>query len=120
MECSCIDDYGFFQGDDLIDAITVNRPKDTEDITIIQCELQVGPLTIIEVNPVFPYDVSIMREDSVKLGVVNKVYLRVVYNDSQGHTGVRKTCLGELKLKVNKQVVTDVETSTDEGTGDNG
>lgn len=117
MECRCVDDFGFFQGDDLIDVITVHRPKNTEELTILQSELQVGPLTIIEKNPVFPYEVSIMRDDSVKLNILNKVYLRIVYNDDKGNTGVRKTCLGELKLKMNKQVVNDIEDS--EGNGGN-
>lgn len=108
MNCSCAN-QGFFQGDDLIDVIHVNRPAKSEGLNITRAELQVGPLTFVENNPVFPYDVSIMRKDSVKLYSSNPVYLRIYYTNSSGNETYRTTCLGSLMLKVNTQVVQDVQ-----------
>lgn len=115
MNCNC--QTGFFQGDDLIDIITVNRPSNTDEFAITQAQLQVGNLEpIITDNPVFPYSVSIMRNDSIKLGFSNPIYLRIIFNDADGHTNVRRTCIGSLDLKVNAQVVRDViPTPTTEG-----
>lgn len=107
MSCNC-ENQGFFKGDDLVDVITVNKPKNTDDLTITKAELQVGTLPVfVENNPVFPYPVSIMREKSVKLNNSNPIYLRITYNDTDGHEGIRTTCLGSLVLKANSQVVQD-------------
>ena len=114
MNCNC--QTGFYQGDDLIDIITVNKPSNTDDVTITQAQLQVGDLDpIITDNPVFPYTVSIMRDKSVKLNFSNPIYLRIVFNDANGNIGIRRTCIGSLNLKVNAQVVRDVPTPTTEG-----
>lgn len=108
MSCEDTDiEQGFFQGDDLIDAIIVNKPENSDDITITQAELQVGILKFVESNPVFPYTVSIMRDKSKLLTSANDVFLRITYNDENGHTGVRTTCLGKLTLNVNAQAVKD-------------
>ena len=106
MNCNC-ENQGFFKGDDLVDVITVDRPKNTDDFTITEAELQVGILKFVEENPIFPYTVSIMRNQSVKLNNSNPIYLRITYNDTNGHEGIRTTCLGSLTLKANAQVVQD-------------
>ena len=100
---------GFFKGDDLIDVITINRPKNTDDITIKKAILQVGTLEpFIEVNPVFPYSISIMRDKSSRLNHLNPIYLGIIYDDENGHENVKRTCVGSLTLAVNNQVVMDV------------
>lgn len=109
---NCCINQGFFQGDDLVDVITVNRPSDSDDITITKAELQVGTLTFVEENPVFPYSVSILRNNSINLQPSNPIYLRVYYLSDDGQETYRKTCLGSLDLKVNRQVVIDVPTPT--------
>lgn len=107
MNCNC-EQQGFFKGDDLVDIITVNKPKNTDDLTITKAELQVGTLPVfVEENPTFPYSISIMREQSTKLDYSNQIYLRITYNDTDGHEGIRTTCLGSLTLKANAQVVQD-------------
>lgn len=99
---------GFFQGDDLVDVITVNRPENSDDITITKAELQVGTLPVfVKNNPVFPYSVSIMRNQSVLLAYKNPIYLRITYTDTNGNENVRQTCLGTLTMTVNAQVVRD-------------
>jgi len=108
MSCNCIN-QGFFQGDDLVDVIKVNRPEHSDGLNIIRAELQVGSLPpFVEENPVFPYTVSILRDQSVKLAYTNAVYLRIYYPNSDGTETYRTTCLGSLLLKVNAQVVEDV------------
>ena len=115
MTCNC--NYGFFQGDDLVDVIKVNQPKNTEYLTITKAELQVGNLEpFVTENPTFPYTVSIMRNDSVKLSYANPIYLRIYYQDPNGDTVIRKTCIGSLNMKVNAQVVRDFQ-PTPEPTG---
>lgn len=109
MNCNdnCIN-QGFFKGDDLVDIITINRPSNTDDLTITKAELQVGDLdTFVEENPVFPYTVSILRNQSVFLNFNNPVYLRITYNDSNGNENIRQTCLGSLDLLMQAQVVRD-------------
>ena len=104
MDCCC--NQGFFQGDDLVDVITVNRPENSDDITITQAILQVGNLEpIVTDNPIFPYSVSIMHDQSVNLAYDNPVYLGIIYTDTNGHTGVRKTCIGSLTLTANTQTI---------------
>ena len=98
---------GYYKGDDLVDVIKVNKPNNTDDLTITKAELQVGSLKFTENNPVFPYYVSIMHNDSVKLGNINTIYLRITYNDTQGHENIRTTCIGSLSLNVSEQVVKD-------------
>lgn len=107
MTCDCNINQGFFQGDDLVDVITVNL-KNNDGKTITKAELQVGILTLINNNPVFPYNVSIYRNDSVKLSASNPVFLRIYYLSDNGQETYRTTCLGTLNLKVNPQVVQDV------------
>ena len=107
MSCNC--NYGFFQGDDLVDIIKVNRPENTAGLTITKAELQIGDLEpFVNVNPTFPYTVSIMRNLSIKLAYTNPIYLRIYYLGTDGNTVVRTTCLGSLNLNVNAQVVRDV------------
>ena len=101
MTCS----HGIFKGDDLIDVIQINRPSNTDDLTITQAILMIGPLRFEKNNPVFPYYVSIMREDSAQLDYDNPVYLGIVYTDTQGHTNVRQTCIGNLTLNANAQEI---------------
>lgn len=114
MNCNC-ENFGFFQGDDLVDIIKVNRPENTEGLTITKAELQVGSLApFVEDNPVFPYTVSIMRDLSTQLTFTNPVYLRIYYLDTSGTNSVRTTCLGSLNLKVNAQVVRDTEINTND------
>ncbi len=108
MNCSCAN-QGFYQGDDLVDVIQINRPSNSEDLNITKAEVQVGNLTFVNDNPIFPYYVSIMRNDSVKLYSTNPVYLRIYYTNSNGSETYRTTCLGSLTLKVNAQVVQDVQ-----------
>ena len=115
--CSCNINQGFFQGDDLIDVITVNLKNNT-DKEITKAELQVGSFTFVEENPVFPYNVSIYRNDSVKMPFSNPVYLRVYYLSGDGQEEYRQTCLGTLNLKVNPQVVQDVEEEVEEEQND--
>ena len=104
MDCCC--NQGFFQGDDLVDVITINRPDNTSDLTITQAILQVGNLEpIITDNPVFPFNVSIMHDQSINLAYDNPVYLGIVYTDTQGHTNVRQTCIGSLTLSTNAQEI---------------
>lgn len=98
---------GFYQGDDLVNIITINRPLYTDDLTITKAELQVGCLTFVNENPTFPYSVSILRNQSVELSCSNPVYLRISYLAPNGVTNYRTTCLGTLTLNVNKQVVKD-------------
>ena len=105
---NCNINEGFFRGDDLIDVITVDL-KNNEEKTITKAELQVGVLTIVNDNPVFPYKVSILRDKSVKLECNSPVYLRVYYLSDDGTETYRQTCLGTLNLKVNPQVVQDVQ-----------
>ena len=108
MNCNC-QNLGFFKGDDLVDIITVNRPKNSDNLTITRAELQVGNLEpFVEENPVFPYKVSIMRNLSINLQYENPIYLRIYYVGENGTESVRKTCIGSLDLKVNAQVVRDV------------
>lgn len=107
MSCNC-ENQGFYKGDDLVNVITVNKPKNTDDLAITKAELQVGTLPVfVEENPIFPYKISIMREQSVNLDYSNAIYLRITYNDTDGHEGIRTTCIGSLILKANKQVVND-------------
>ena len=111
MNCNdnCIN-QGFFQGDDLVDVITVNRPSNSDSLTITRAELQVGSLTFVEETPVFPYAVSILRDKSMLLNYTNPVYLRIYYpNPNNNEIDYRTTCLGSLVLKVNAQVVEDVQ-----------
>ena len=107
--CGCNINQGFFQGDDLVDVITVNRPQNSQDLTIIKAELQVGSLTFVEDDPVFPYTVSIMRNQSILLLPNNPVYLRISFLAQDGTTSYRRTCLGSLDLMCNKQVVRDTQ-----------
>ena len=102
MSCN----HGFFKGDDLVDVITINRPKNTDDLTITKAEVQVGNLpTFVETSPVFPYSISIMREQSALLSYSNSIYLRITYNDTDGHENIRTTCIGTLTLNTNDEVI---------------
>ncbi len=102
----------FFKGDDLVDVITVNRPKGAEDLEITRAELQVGPLTFVKDNPIFPYKVSILRNKSMFLDFKNPIYLRLYYNS--GSEVYRTTCLGSLNLTAYAQVVGDENTDNAE------
>ena len=97
-----------FMGDDLVDIITVNRPSNTDDLTITRCEVQVGNLLYVEENPTFPYNITIDRTKSVQLSYQNPIYMRIYYDNG----AIRRTCVGTLTLSALKQVVQDVQLST--------
>ena len=93
-----------FKGDDLVDIITVNRPTGADEIEIVKDEVQVGSLLFVEENPIFPYTITIDRNKSKLLDYQNEVYRRIYFNNGS----TRRTCVGTLTLKANKQVVQDV------------
>ena len=98
-----------FRGDDLVDIINVNRPTGADDLTIIKAEVQVGNLPpFVKENPVFPYTISIWRDQSARLSADNPIYLRIYYMNTDYNVEVRQTCLGSLNLKTVPQVVKDV------------
>lgn len=94
----------YYKGDDLIDIITVNAPTTDLLITISKDEIQIGDLLFVKENPIFPYTISISREQSKTLNYHNPVYRRVYWDNNS----IRRTCEGTLTLSVNNQVVKDV------------
>ena len=99
-----------YQGDDLINVITVTiRPKEegAELPEITSVDVKVGCLVLHYDNPPNPFSINIMREQSIKLSTVNKVYACIWYKDTiNGEEKIlKKTCEGSLTLATQPEVI---------------
>lgn len=99
-------------GDDLINLMTVHISAVDENENPIEpdieaVELKIGCLDKKYVRPTNPFTVDVMRDESVKLSINNKVYAAVWYWDMVNgvRTLLKKTCEGTLTIQTKVEVV---------------
>lgn len=93
-----------FIGDDLPRLLQVNRPQNTDNITITKSIVQIGDLKFEGKNPIFPYYISVPRAKCRYLDTKNPIYMGVYYLDANGKE-LFQTCVGSLTLPLNKAVI---------------
>ena len=91
-------------GDDMPSLLTINRPDNTESITITKTLVQIGSLAFLNENPTFPYTISIPRNLSKTLNAKNEIYMGVYYLGANQEELFR-TCKGSLTLNLNPAVI---------------
>lgn len=99
-----------YQGDDLINLMTVTITADDGSLpTIEEVDLKIGCLNKKYKNPTNPFTVNVMRDESIKLSTKNKCFACIwYYTDVDGKsTLVKKTCEGTLTIETNPEVIGD-------------
>jgi len=101
-----------YQGDDLINLMTVHISAFDEfdnpvEADIEKVELKIGCLDKMYVRPSNPFTIDIMRDESIRLSVNNKVFAAVWYwVEVKGvRTLCKKTCEGTLTIQTKAEVV---------------
>lgn len=84
-------DFGF---------LTVNL-KDAEQYTIYKAEIRIGILTKTIENPQFPLEISLNKEETMKLSTCGNDCFMAIY-DEQGR---KITCEGTLSFRASPKVV---------------
>lgn len=101
-----------YQGDDLINLMTVHITAQDEnqnpvEVDIEAVEVKIGCLDKKYVRPPNPFTIDIMRDESIKLSVNNKVYAAIWYwYEVNGERKLlKKTCEGSLTIETKAEVV---------------
>lgn len=99
-----------YQGDDLINVITVNiKPKEEgEELPeITSVDVKIGTLIKHFDHPTNPFSISIPRAESIKLSTVNQCFACIWYKDTVDGVEkiLKKTCEGTLTLATKPEVI---------------
>ena len=92
-------------GDDLINLMTVSiSPAEGQELPeIVAVDVKIGCLLKHYDHPNNPLTIDVIREESIKLSTVNKVYAAIWYR-LDGKT-YKKTCEGSFTLPTKPEVV---------------
>lgn len=96
-----------YQGDDLINLMTVRIRMGEEYVEIEDVDVQIGPLCKHYHQPNNPFTVNIRREESINLSTSNSCHACVWYWDEvEGvRTLLKKTCEGTLTINTNPEII---------------
>lgn len=98
-----------YQGDDLIDVITVTiRAPEGEELPEIDAvDVNIGVLKKHYSHPSNPFTINIMRDESIKLSTNNAVHACIWYYGTVDGKRVllKKTCEGTLILETKPEIV---------------
>lgn len=99
-----------YQGDDLVNLMTVTITGSGGELPEIEkVDLKIGSIQKSYDHPTNPFTVNLMRDESIKLSTINKVYAAIWYHvmvDGKD-TLVKKTCEGTYTINTNPEVVGD-------------
>lgn len=98
-----------FIGDDLPNLIQINRPSNTDSLTITKSIVQINglPKPFVEKSPVFPYTISVHKDLSKHLHETNYIHMGICYIGEDGKE-LFQTCNGELSFRLNEAVIKGV------------
>ena len=99
-----------YQGDDLIHLMKVRITGSGGDLPPIdRVDVKIGTIVKRYDNPPNPFNVDLMRDESIKLSTVNKVYACIWYHamvDGEDKL-LKKTCEGTYTINTNPEVIGD-------------
>jgi len=96
-----------YQGDDLVNLMTVTISSEGELPEITEVDLKIGSICKKFKNPTNPFTVNILRKESINLSVNNKVYACIYYKgEVDGKPAIlKKTCEGTLTIQTKPEIV---------------
>ncbi len=105
---NCCHNISIYRGDNAPHFITIEKPDNTDDITIKKGVLVISGLPpFVKENPVYPYDISLTREQTQSLMVNNKGKYVIYYNmEIDGEiVEIKTTCEGWFEFDTKPQVL---------------